>query len=132
MTVGRVLDLAIWPSIENRIAAACAGSLTMSADTVHADLIDGRKQLWVVVSGKGLEAVVVTELTEHGKCRAASICICTGDDRARWIDKGLAVIGQWAKEQGCAAFSLVARPGWRRELAKRGFRHTHDLLEMGL
>jgi hypothetical protein len=125
----RVTDLSIWPVLLPLIEDAAKGSDLMTAESLFQDCALGRKQLWIGASKEnGIEFVGLTEMVNHEQGRTLDIVVCVGSGRLRWLDK-LAVVEQYALDQGCRRVRSFSRPGWRRDLAKRGYRHTHDVLE---
>lgn len=56
----------------------------------------------------------------------------TGSRRAEWVHL-LHELEEYHKTVlGCSRFEAIARPGWKRELQKQGYRMTHVLLEKDL
>ena len=134
VVVGMVKDIAsVWPGVKALLSEAVTrdGS-TMTLDALADELLSGRKQLWVGASGaRGIEAVLVTEIIQHSAVRALVMVLCIGVDRGRWLSHLDAVVA-FARENHCGILRALSRPGWRRDLAKIGFRHRHDILEMAL
>lgn len=128
----RVTDLSIWFAVEDKIAEACARGEDMTAGGVHLDLLQCRKQLWIGASEeKGIEVICITEVRQFAKDMALVMVLCTGEGRYRWLEH-IETLKAYAVEQGCSRIKALSRPGWRRDLTKRGFVHTHDIMEMSL
>jgi hypothetical protein len=128
----RVTDLSIWFAIEEKIAEACSRGSDMTAGGVHLDLLQCRKQLWIGASEEnGIEVICLTEIRQFAKDTALVLVLCIGEGRHRWLDH-VEDLKTYAREQGCTRIKAFSRPGWRRDLTKRGFVHTHDIMEMSL
>lgn len=122
----------IWHRVEGLIVEACAynGGRYRAEDHLN-ELMAGIKQLWMVVSGDDVLAVVITEIIDYPRKRCATIHICTGNGLAEWA-KFLPTIEAWAREHGCAEMFLMARPGMERALRDQNYQKSHVLLEKTL
>lgn len=121
----------VWPLIEERIEEACLTSRGKEkAFDIRRSARHGEKQIWVVWDEdvKDILAVVVTELAVYPRKMVCRINICVGDERERW-QHHIAVIEAWARQKGCRAMELFARPGWSRVLKPFGYDTTHHMVE---
>ena len=120
-----------WPVIEPMITAAMDRDGTYTAENVREWLVKELMQLWIAgTKERGVEALAVTEILQHQKCRVLNILICTGKDRDRWLAH-LGAIETWARtDKGCDRALLYARKGWARHLPD--YKLTHVLLEKRL
>lgn len=120
----------VWAEVCPWIAAACKRNRGKFDEAdILAGLLSGEDQLWIWRSAAAY-AVGVTRLSNYPKCRVCSIRIVTGTNSAEWRDEALPLIEGWAKENGCKAMELVARPGWARRV--KGYDMTHVYLEKSL
>lgn len=130
--LARVTDPDILPHIRGHLEEIASSSGLFTAVSLAADLVAGRKQLWAGASPTlGLEFVGLTEMVNHINGRTLDLIACVGEGRDRWMDK-IEVVERFAVANGCRRIRAFSRPGWRRDLVRRGFRHSHDILEMDL
>src|SRR3954447_13482702 len=121
-----------WPRIAPLVALACARSSGkfVAADVARA-VAAGEFQLWVgaTTAEPGTPRVMlITRLLPYPRLTVCELLACVGDDREAW-EPLLEDIERWAKANGAALMQPIARPGWERVLAKRGYRKTHVMLE---
>ena len=122
----------VWGEVRPWIEAACARNRgKYDAEDIRAGLLSGEDQLWIWKTATAF-AVGVTRLSNYPKQRVCALRIVTGRNAAEWQVEALATIERWAKEQGCAAMELCARPGWSRRIRKHGYDMTHLFLEKAL
>ncbi len=124
-----------WPHVAPLVALACARSSGKfePADVARAAAAS-RFQLWVGTDEADpslVRVMLLTRLLPYPRLLACEVLACVGDDRPDWEDH-LATVEAWAKAQGCALMQPIARPGWERVLAKRGYKKTHVMLEKKL
>ncbi|RKP56359.1 hypothetical protein [Pararobbsia silviterrae] len=123
---------AVWPEVRPWIEQACARNRgKYDADDILAGLLTGEDQLWIWKSPTAF-AVGITRLANYPKQRVCTIRIVTGLNAAEWQDEAMATIERWAKENGCHAMELCARPGWARRMRSHGFDMTHVYIEKKL
>ncbi len=131
-----------WDEARAWIEQACRrGRLLLNAETIRDRCRLGSMQLWAAVSAQdasaaraapGVEAIAVTEIIDYPLGRVCVLFIVTGRDRGNWLHH-LAAIEIWARAQGCHRISSLARPGWRRVMARDpDYRITHILMEKDL
>jgi hypothetical protein len=143
-----------WPHAAPLIALACARSSGkfLPQDVARA-VAEHRFQLWLGLEegcpragpagpdpggepgASALESpirvMLLTRLLSYPRLRVCEVLACVGDDRPAW-EPLLDHVEAWARAQGCALMQPIARPGWERVLAKRGYRKTHVMLEKKL
>lgn len=121
----------VWCSVEPLVVLACARSSGkfLAADVARAVAL-GEFQLWVGADdGEAYPKVImITRLLPYPRLTACELLACVGDDREAW-EPLLDDVEAWAKANGASLMQPIARPGWERVLAKRGYRKTHVMLE---
>ena len=119
-----------WPHVAPLVALACARSSgKFEAPDVARAVAESRFQLWVGIDDAGaLRVMLLTRLLPYPRLTACELIACVGDDRGAW-ERLLDDIEAWAKANGAALMQPIARPGWERVLAPRGYRKTHVMLE---
>lgn len=120
-----------WGDIEGMIADASARNSNYTADDIRKGAIERRYQIWIAIDQGDVRALAVTTVKRYPLRRVCSIMICTGKGREDWLQL-LEQIEEWAKNNECAAVEPVARPGWQKVLAPKGYRMTHVVLEKEL
>jgi hypothetical protein len=84
-------------------------------DDVYMSLKARDSQLWVVAKAGEIVAAVVTSIQAYPKKKILSITYVGGRDFKSWAS-GIEILKQFAKEHGCCAIEINARPGWARLL----------------
>lgn len=112
----------------NDVAERSRGRWTLP--TIMAEILEGRWQLFVVLSDGRVRAVIATELYRElsGKL-FCGIRFCTGETVRDWIGL-LPVLEAWARDEGCAAIDGWCRKGWAKHLPD--YTMSHVLLEREL
>jgi len=82
-------------------------------------LYKGTMQLWP--SKKGC---IVTEIVVYPRKKMLNVFL-GGGELDQILDMHQDVI-QWAKAQGCEALTMTGRFGWKKPLAKHGWKATHS------
>lgn len=122
----------IWAEIRDHIAGACefSGGKYAAGDILKA-LLARNMQLWLVVDGDRVAAIVLTEIASYPRFKVCKLLACTGEARETWTHL-IGEIEAWARAQGCAVLESIARPGWERVLKPLGYTRTHVVLEKRL
>ncbi len=125
---------ALWPWVEAYLAGAIERTLgTFTLETTKAQLIEGDRQLWIIVGEAPLRevsAAIVTSLQEFpsGK-KALQIELLGGVHVSAWFSLK-ELLEDWAKKEGCSAALLWARKGWAKHM--KDYRVTHYLMHKEL
>src|SRR5262249_46209660 len=113
-----------WSHIAPLVTLACARSSgKFAAADVARAVAAGEFQLWVGIADTAPEAprvMLITRLLSYPRLTVCELLACVGDDREAW-EPLLDDIERWAKANGAALMQPIARPGWERVLAKRGY-----------
>lgn len=119
----------VWPQVVGLISAACETSRgKFDAADIYQMLVNRDAQLWLVKESD-VGGVIVTQIVNYPHRKVCWIRICTGHGREECFHH-LKDIEAWAKEQGCGAMELIARPGWKKVL--KDYECTHVVLEKDL
>lgn len=136
MNEGKFLQLppdtipTLWKTIRPRIMSGVDRSSGRLTEQSAYDLLcSGKWQCWTYWEGRECLAVVVTRLgVESSGMKTLEALMASGDHRDRWQRLAVEELKKFAKQEGCALFELVARPGWERVFTE--FRKTHVMLEL--
>src|SRR5262249_52473075 len=74
-------------------------------------------------------ALAGTRILLRGGERVGELVWATGSGRRHWLPLLDDLERYHADELGCVGMNAVARKGWSRDLARRGYRVTHLVLE---
>lgn len=77
-------------------------------------------------------ALCGTTIIERGDRRIGEIVWATGSGREHWFPLIDDLERYHRDHLGCSGMKAVARLGWKKELAKRGYSATHIVMEKGL
>lgn len=95
---------------------------------VEAEVLSGRRQLWLVLDGKTIVGAAVTRLVTDGACEITALGTDpgAGHNHFHLIDR----IEDFARAEGCDAVRIIGRPGWQRALP--GYAPKAVILERAL
>ncbi len=98
-----------------------------------ADITTGQVSLILIWDEQEESAKALIGMSEmqRGPDKVAKIMWVTGKNRHLWIDL-LPELEQACRSIGSKTIDTLARPGWLRELKRRGYRLTHVQLEKDL
>jgi len=121
---------ALWPRVEEYLARAIERTCgTHTVETTRAQLVDGDRQLWIVVgetASREVSAACVTSLQKFPSgMLGLQIELLGGANMKNWFTLK-ELLEDWAKKEGCSAAFLWARKGWAKHL--RDYRVTHYLM----
>jgi hypothetical protein len=123
-----------WPQVEGYIARAAdyTNGKCLAAD-IRNWLCDEYHYLWVAFEEGGkIYGAVTTRFVEYPSCKVLSIEFVGGERLSEWKDDMLAVIENFAKNEGCSVLQGIGRRGWGRELMSNGWRQTAAIYEKEL
>lgn len=84
-------------------------------DDVFDAVSNGHMQAW-----PGPNSLLITELVCYPSKKMLRVIIAAGDIRE--ILTMIPVVESWSKREGCKGVLFTGRPGWKRVLAKFGYR----------
>jgi len=101
------------------------------ADLVNA-VWECRVQIAFVWDGEKPRALIGIQYKKSGDELIAEIIWLTGKGMREWQHL-LPEMKRYLREHhGCTIIRPICRPGWSRELKKRGFKTTHYIMELAL
>lgn len=103
------------------LRAALRGNGEMTALDILRAVFDRRMQLWAVLEGGKVAAVVVTEILRQPSKTVASVTVLAGDGLHEWIHLLEEVLEPWSREQGAQDIVCDCRPGLEGILKARGW-----------
>lgn len=100
-----------WPAVLPLVARCLdkAEEYRYEPEDIHDALRERDMQLWLAVD-MGLKAILITQLVRYPRAMECELFLWAGERYPDWKDH-LAMIEQWAREQGCHYMSARARPG---------------------
>jgi hypothetical protein len=81
-------------------------------DFVHAELLAGRMQLWIVPE----KAALVTKIDECPNKKVCTVILGGGRHAHQWCRLAADHITLWAQSMGCNEVRIVGRRGWKHYL----------------
>ena len=122
----------VWPHIEDKVTRACEEARNRETpETIKAALHEGRFQLWVVIRGQKVMAILLTEIAVYSLSKVCRLIVCIGEDYKAWVGL-IKQVEDWAKDMGCSEMEPLPRPGWEKVLKPLGYRKTHVVLNKEL
>lgn len=116
----------VLPLIQADLEALCErtrGRYSMPGILDH--VARGLWVLWLVWDGSNVRAVLATELyLDVSKIKVCTIRFCTGSGAKDWVHL-IGKIEDYAREEGCVKFDVIARKGWARHLPDMKMSHVH-------
>jgi len=120
----------MWPIVRPFLERSYAKANQDIPETVLDDLRADRRRLWVVVVGS--DEIIAAGTTALYQMKTGKMCKIEhfgGMGMNFWLDQ-LAVIEQYAREQGCDRVMFEGRRGWGRKLVD--YQQTAVILEKRL
>ena len=121
----------VWSFAVKDVADALARSNGYArAEHIKKEILDNKMQLWILWDSETKEyyGVCVTEIIQRPLQRCLNIKIMTGSHREKWQHL-IKHVEEFAWQNNCDLFELVARPGWKKVLKQYGYKESHVLLE---
>jgi hypothetical protein len=131
--------MTVWPTVAPLLEKALSHN-PGKYDTVdvYADLVTGAQSLWLAFDEtvppperltKGIRAFWTVRINSYPLCRMLNIEWVGGEDSVLWVDGGLAILVQYAKENGCDGMTGLGRDGWGRKFQPEGWKPIARLYE---
>jgi hypothetical protein len=117
----------IWKQVAPEIEKALQrGEGRYDIVDVYEDILTGAQTLWLAVDkidGKPeIVGVCTVRIVKYPKFRACRLENVAGENFDTWMNEGLRIIGDYAKELGCDRLEAEGRYGWERKLEKAGWK----------
>ena len=98
-------------------------------EDVKEHLLEGRKQLWIVVEGNIVIASIVTEIATYPRKKVVRILMIGGDRLTEWGRDLHATLEKWAKRIGANSIEIIGRKGWERLMKEFGYKAAYTYLK---
>lgn len=96
------------------------------------ELRAGSAQLWSVIVGDKLKAVIMTEVQKHPRSLTLKILHVAGYDVPEWGGAALKMMERFGRDMKCSAVSADGRLGWSKYAKRNGWKEAARLYEMEL
>lgn len=116
----------VWPLIKWAFDSFAERGNT-PAHMYLADVLEGRRQCWVVRI-ETIRAVALTTLTD----KTVELTHCAGQGREDWQVALVNEVRAWGKANGAKTLMAYCRPGWVPMLKEQGLRETHRVMEQAI
>lgn len=120
-----------WPVAYPYIAKSCERSGIFDPDLIGADVLAGRKILWLASDGSQTVGAGVTDLFEQAGKKVCQVTVWGSRDQKRCTPL-LATIEDFARAEGCTHSWVGGRPGWARHLKEYGYGLSAVIMEKAL
>lgn len=87
----------------------------VTLDEIYEDLLDRKRQLWMVFKKGEVVASVLTQIKEYNGKRVGILTHAGGHAAKDWCHI-VNPIGEYFKAEGCKKFKIYGRMGWKRFL----------------
>lgn len=102
-------------------------------DHVIADLLAEKASLWIIYGlDKGLDAAVVTRVSNYPLKRMLLLELTGGQHMERWFERAVEVFRNFAIDSKLDGVEIYGRRGWSRALRRHGMRETIVVTEIDL
>ena len=122
---------AVWPMVRplmEEVAESYRGKQTV--ETLTSEILRGEVELWVVVEGNEILAIIGTQLCEEPSgMKTLFIKYADGRQMHKWLGM-IDEFEAYARANGCEYVEMIARKGWTKRL--KDYKMTHVLLEKRL
>lgn len=97
--------------------------LEISVKEMAADLFSGKNQLWLILDGEEFRAFVTTEIKVNAETSRKSVVVgeLAGEGGVDLVEM-IVPIENWARSIGASELTPIGREGWKRPLAKAGYK----------
>ncbi|QIG68271.1 hypothetical protein EVB56_080 [Rhizobium phage RHph_Y1_10] len=95
----------------------------LTLESMAQEIISGKQQLWLILDGEEFKAFVTSEIKINEATGRKSVMLMelAGDGGVDLVPV-IADIEKWAIEIGAHELTPLGREGWRKPLAKAGYR----------
>jgi hypothetical protein len=86
--------------------------------------LSGKRTLWLVLEGDGFVSIAMSSIStiDATGTRVATLCDLAGRDVAKYEALLFATMEAWADQNNCDVKAIEGREGWKRPLAKYGYK----------
>ncbi len=124
----------VWPAVSADLDKAIKRTHgRFHSVDILTQLLEGTASLWIAIRDKEIVGSLVFVISKYpGGVVAGRIDYIAGKDRDDWFDEMWNAISTYAKNEGCTAIEMVARPGTAAYVDKWGGRRMGILMEYDL
>lgn len=119
----------VWPDVEHLVART--DDRETKSDDIYRAIKSGAWQLWVAISGNGVEAAASTSFVYYPTGKMCRVETIGGNNMSDWLF-ALKEIEDWAKLNDCIAMDIFGRKGWEKVLAPHDYEFEAILLRKRL
>ena len=128
----QVIDI-VWDDVVKILEPAVKTAKgKLSVKDVYDYISEGFYELWVVMDGKKMIAVITTRVIEYPERRALAMDFIGGTRMKEWLPMVQDVISRYAKDHNCKYLEGYGRKGWGRWLGKYGWKPDYIAYKMEL
>lgn len=110
----------VWDDVRHIVQNACDKiEFGYKPEDIKQDLIQGKRQLWVLFDGEK-KVAGITHISTRPRLKVGVMAIGGGDD-LKLMSKFLPVLEVFFTNEGCQEIELIGRPGWARHMKQFGF-----------
>lgn len=123
-TVPAPLVRELWPEAGPMLARALEFHPFINADDLLQVLLAGRADLILATEDGRIMCAAVMEKHVYPRVSVGNVLALAGEfgTYRKHMDEITAYLEQWCREHGCEKIGMLGRPGWRRYVARRGWR----------
>lgn len=119
----------VWPVVAPLIRAAVENVGLTPFSEIEYDVLSGEGLLWVIWSGREIEAAATTVLSETSLGKVCVLSACGGQNMRTWLPL-FEQIENYARAERCDRMRIFGRDGWLRVLD--GYSKTAIVIEKAL
>lgn len=95
----------------------------ISVKEMAQDLFSGKNQLWLILEGDEFKAFVTTEIKTNNESGRTVVIVgeLAGEGGVDLVEM-ITPIEEWARSIGASELTPIGREGWKKPLAKAGYR----------
>lgn len=137
------LQVSLVPTAEvGRVWPTCAPMLDRavkisehrySLEDLHQKLSTGEFDLWIVFDEDAqIIASITSTFTYYPQAKSLHGQFLGGSRLDEWQDQFCDIFDRWAKDNHCNFVEFTGRPGWKRVLARNGYREVFTTYQRDL
>ena len=121
----QVIDI-VWDDVVKILEPAVKTAKgKLSVKDVYDYISEGFYELWVVMDGKKMIAVITTRVIEYPERRALAMDFIGGTRMKEWLPEAQRTIEKFARDNNCLHLEGYGRKAWKRWLTKYGWKPAY-------